>query len=181
MESQKQIHNLLNPEESISPQRGPLLHLSVYEHIVAPLSRKVAIHGRLFGGVNLDLGKSMRESFHFDSYLFLSQKFNLGGFANVGLDDQPIFSGLRYREYPVNNLAALYLGVQYTPIKNLYITPHFSVGMDIQGPNMRDSNLLYGAGIDLDYNSLIGPIKLSFSRSNVLRASRFFFSLGYAF
>lgn len=180
-ESQKQIHNLLNPEESISPQRGPLLHLSVYEHIVAPLSRRVAIHGRLFGGVNLDLGKPMRESFHFDSYLFLSQKFNLGGFANVGLDDQPIFSGLRYREYPVNNLAALYLGVQYTPIKNLYITPHFSVGMDIQGPNMRDSDLLYGAGIDLDYNSLIGPIKLSFSRSNVLRASRFFFSLGYAF
>ena len=180
-ESQKQIHNLLNPEESISPQRGPLLHLSVYEHIVAPLSRRVALHGRLFGGVNLDLGKPWRESFHFDSYLFLSQKFHLGGFANVGLDDQPIFSGLRYREYPVNNLAALYLGVQYAPIKNLYITPHISVGADIQAPNLQDSDLLYGAGIDLDYNSLIGPIKLSFSRSNVLRASRFFFSLGYAF
>ena len=180
-ESQKQIHNLLNPEESISPQRGPLLHLSVYEHLVAPLSRRVALHGRLFGGVNLDLGKPWRESFHFDSYLFLSQKFHLGGFANVGLDDQPIFSGLRYREYPVNNLAALYLGVQYTPIKNLYITPHISVGADVQAPNIQDSDLLYGAGIDLDYDSLIGPIKLSFSRSNVLRTSRFFFSLGYAF
>ena len=180
-ESQKQIYNLLNPKESLSPQQGPLLHLSVYEHIVAPLSQRVALHGRLFGGVNLDLGKPWRDSFHYDSYLFLSQKFNLGGFANLGMDNQTIFSGLRYREYPVNNLAALYLGVQYTPIKDLYVTPHVSVGMDIQAPNVRDSDLLYGAGIDLDYDSLIGPIKLSFTRSNVLRTSRFFFSLGYAF
>lgn len=180
-ESQEQIYNLLNPKESLSPQQGPLLHLSVYEHIVAPLSQRVALHGRLFGGVNLDLGKPWRDSFHYDSYLFLSQKFNLGGFANLGMDNQTIFSGLRYREYPVNNLAALYLGVQYTPLKDLYITPHVSVGMDILGPNVRDSDLLYGAGIDLDYDSLIGPIKLSFTRSNVLRTSRFFFSLGYAF
>ena len=180
-ESQKQIHNILNPEESISPQRGPLLHLSVYEHVVAPLSKRVALHGRLFGGVNLDLGKPWRDSFHYDSYLFLSQKFHLGGFANLGVHNQTIFSGLRYREYPVNNLVALYLGIQYTPIKSLYITPHVSVGMDIQAPNLQDSDLLYGAGIDLDYDSMIGPIKLSFSRSNVLRASRFFFSLGYAF
>lgn len=180
-ESQKQIYNLLNPKESLSPQQGPLLHLSVYEHIVAPLSQRVALHGRLFGGVNLDLGKPWRDSFHYDSYLFLSQKFNLGGFANLGMDNQTIFSGLRYREYPVNNLAALYLGVQYTPVKDLYVTPHVSVGMDIQAPNVRDSDLLYGAGIDLDYDSLIGPIKLSFTRSNVLRTSRFFFSLGYAF
>ena len=180
-ESQKQIHNMLNPEESLSPQQGPLLHLSIYEHVVAPLGRRIALHGRLFGGVNLDLGKPWQESFHYDSYLFLSQKFHLGGFANLGVDNQTIFSGLRYREYPVNNLAALYLGIQYTPIKSLYITPHVSVGVDIQAPNVRNSDLLYGAGIDLDYDSLIGPIKLSFSRSNVLRASRFFFSLGYAF
>lgn len=180
-ESQKQIYNLLNPKESLSPQQGPLLHLSVYEHIVAPLSQRVVLHGRLFGGVNLDFGKPWRDSFHYDSYLFLSQKFNLGGFANLGMDNQTIFSGLRYREYPVNNLAALYLGIQYTPIKDLYITPHVSVGMDLQAPNVRDSDLLYGAGIDLDYDSLIGPIKLSFTRSNVLRTSRFFFSLGYAF
>lgn len=180
-ESQKQIYNLLNPEESLSPQRGPLLHLSVYEHIVAPLSQRVALHGRLFGGINLDLGKPWRDSFHYDSYLFLSQKFPLGGFANLGMDNQTIFSGLRYREYPVNNLAALYLGIQYSPTKSLYITPHASVGMDIQAPNVGDSDLLYGAGIDLDYDSLIGPIKLSFTRSNILRTSRLFFSLGYAF
>lgn len=82
---------------------------------------------------------------------------------------------------PVYTLVALYLGIQYTPIKDLYITPHVSVGMDIQAPSVQDSDLLYGAGIDLDYDSLIEPIKLSFTRSNILCPSRFFLSLGYAF
>lgn len=180
-ESQKQIHALLDPVGSRFPQRGPLLHLSIYEHIVAPLGGRWALHTRFFCGLNLDLKKSWQENMNFDSYLFLSQKFHLGGFANLQADNHTIFSGLRYREYPTSNLASLYMGMQYTPLKDLYITPHASVGLDILSPNPMESDLLLGAGIDIDYDSLIGPIKLSFSRSNVLRTGRFFFSLGYAF
>lgn len=182
-EGMKTIHTLLHPDSSLFPIKGKVLQLSLSEHYVFPLSNRLSLHTHLFYGLNFDLKKSLRDNFHFDSYLFLSQKFYLGGYANFNPDNRLIFSGLRNNAYPVNNIASLYLGLQYHPGKKLFITSSLSVAAELGGihPFTDDSDFLLGYGVDVDYMSLMGPLKFSFSRSTLLRRNRYFISLGYIF
>lgn len=178
-----QIHSILHPDSSLSPLKGQVLQLSLYEHYVKSFSKNLALHTRFFYGLNLDLKKKFSDNFDFDSFLFLNQKFYMGGFSNLNADNTHVFTGLRYNEYPVNNVTSLYVGLQYNPVGRLYVTPSVSMGYDLFSitPFSEESEFLLGYGIDVDYMSLIGPIKVSWTRSNLLNKNRLFISLGYAF
>lgn len=182
-EALSQIHNILHPDSSLSPLKGPILQLSLHEHYVKSFSKKIVLHTRFFYGLNLDLKKKFSDNFYFDSFLFLNQKFYMGGFSNLNTDNTQIFTGLRYNEYPVNNVTSLYMGLQYNPVGRLYVTPSVSMGYDLFSinPFSEESEFLLGYGLDVDYMSFLGPIKVSWTRSNLLNKNRLFISLGYAF
>lgn len=180
---QKAIYQWLSPDSTLYPIKGKVLHLSLYNHYVRSFSKKFSLHARAFYGINIDLKKSFKDNFHFDSYVYLNQKFYMGGYANFNPDNHQIFTGLRSNEYPVNNIASLYLGAQYNPLGRLYVTPSISLGSELGSfnPFTAKSDFIYGYGLDIDYMSLLGPIKLSFNKNNLFTKSRLFFSFGYAF
>lgn len=177
------VYTLLHPDSSFYPIVGDVLQLSVYEHIAIPIAKRFSIHGRFFYGLNIDLGKPFERNFHFDSYLFLNQKFHLGGEANLDPDHQLVFTGLLNNAYPMNNITSLYLGVQYNPYNKMFVTPSLSLACDLTSPVpfTEDCDWIFGYGIDVAYLSLMGPVKVSWSRNILLSKNFIFISLGYIF
>lgn len=177
------VYTLLHPDSSYYPIKGDVLQLSVYEHVVLPLAKRFSIHGRLFYGLNIDLGKPFEQNFHFDSYLFLNQKFHLGGEANLDPNHRLVFTGLLNNAYPMNNITSLYLGVQYNPYNKMFVTPSVSLACDMASPIpfTEDSDWIFGYGIDVAYLSFMGPIKVSWSRNNIMSKNFFIIGLGYMF
>ena len=96
----------------------------------------------------------------------------------------------------------LHLGVQFMPVSNIYLTPHFeaaSVGFgdfsdyiedafsptgdwDDEGENeIMETSAVMSAGLTISYDSFLGPINLDGSWVNGINDFRLFFSLGLFF
>lgn len=182
-EALSQIHQLLNPAESVSPPQGNILQLSLSEQFVQPLLPKVSLRTNLFYGINIDTQKKFSENFFYDNFIYLNQKFYIGGFMNYTPHLDRMFSGLHTNEYPLNNVALATIGLQYNPVSKLYITPSVSLGSVLASLNPFDeyAKFLFGYGIDIDYMTMLGPLKLAISQSALFNKPRVFISLGYAF
>lgn len=178
-----EVYAILHPDSSYYPIKGDVLQLSVYEHVAIPVAKRFSLQGRFFYGLNIDLGKSFEKSFHFDSYLFLNQKFNVGGDANLNPDNRLVFTGLLNNAYPMNNVSLFYLGLQYNPYNKLFVTPSVSLVCELASPIpfYNDLDRTLGYGIDVAYMSLLGPVKVSWSRNTLLSRNFIFISLGYMF
>lgn len=182
------IYNSLHPDSTFFRNRHynheKILRLSLSERWAIPFGKKFSFHGAFFYGLNIKLHGAHKGVLGSDDYLFLNQKFYVGGHADMEQNNNLIFTGLNRNEYPTNNVISLYLALQYTLFKNVYLTPSISVGREIGKSDdlpENNKNLLWGYGIDLNYMSLIGPMKLSICRSGTLLQNRMFISLGYLF
>jgi NTE family protein len=115
-------------------------------------------------------------------YLFLNQKYNLGG-SEYNYDMlSPEFNGLRQKEIPVTSVAKAALSFQYRIMKKLYLTPSISYGKASgEFSPFNESEDIFGYGVNLGYESVIGPISLNISRNDVLDFSRIYFSVGFKF
>lgn len=179
------IYTILHPDSAKNRLSDNVIQFSVSNHNVLPISKKWSLHSHFFYGVNLNLHKSVKESMQEDNYLFLSQKFYTGGYANLNDSEYNIFTGLKPGEYPQNNTSSLYLGLQYNPVEKLYITPSMSVGTTLLSLNpFKHENMdeaFYNYGIDIDYMTFLGPLKLSLARIGLIEKNRIFVSFGYTF
>ena len=181
----KEYYELLNPTSYHTDNyKNPVLQFSIHEYKVLPVSRRISIHGRLFYGLNFRLKNKAFSLINNSEYMFLANKFDLGGYNNYRYENQIPFVGLQVKEFSANNLAAASLSLQCNVWKQLFITPTLSAAaaMDKFHPFYSDveDNILFGAGVDFDYMTRIGPIKLSYSiNSEIIPYS--FFSLGYQF
>ena len=180
------FHSILNPatyRDSLSAY-NPVLQLWASEHAVFPVSRKVSLHLKAFAGINFKVASNNLSALKTDDYMFLSQKFNLGGYDNYTFSNHFPFPGLSVNELKINNIAAITLSMQWSAWKKLYITPKvgyaLSLGDMIQSDSSGNDLLsLWGGSVDVDYLTLIGPVKFSVSFPFV--KPNFFFSLGYQF
>lgn len=174
---QPQLYPILNPENPDYFLPKNLVSFTLNENFAYPLTRRLAAK------VNLFLGSSLG-SYKEDTvpYLFLNQKYNLGGSEyNYDLLN-PEFNGLRQKELPMNSVAKLGVSFQYRIMKRLYLTPSFSYGkVSEEFSPFNDSFEMFGYGINLGYESLIGPINLNISRNNQLDFSRIYLSIGFKF
>ncbi|ASW75856.1 patatin [Chryseobacterium piperi] len=177
---QPELYDYLNPgsEEYYKPKN--LISLTLNENYILPLSKRFAIKANAFLGTSFSpqtLGPSDGAP-----YFFLNQKFNLGG-SEYNFDGMsPEFNGFRQKEIPINSVAKVGLEVQYRIYHKLYLTPsfHYAAVSDELSP-FKSNTKLIGYGLNLGYESLLGPININISRNDVLNLWRAYFSIGFKF
>lgn len=174
---QPQLYPILNPKDSYYSLPENLVSFTVNENFAYPITRRLAVKANLFLGTSF--GPKREDTV---PYLFLNQKYNLGG-SEYNYDVlNPEFNGLRQKELPMNSVAKAGISLQYRIMKKLYITPSFSYGkVSEEFSPFNDSFEMFGYGVNLGYESLLGPINLNISRNNQLDFSRIYFSIGFKF
>lgn len=173
---QPQLYPILNPKDPDYYQPKQLVSFTLNENYAHPITRRLAAKINLFLGANFGSGKDEMP------YLFLNQKYNLGG-SEYNYDLQnPEFNGLRQKELPVTSVAKAGVSFQYRIMKRLYLTPslQYSVVSDDLSPFKNNFNIL-GYGANLGYESLLGPISMNISRNDFLNFWRIYFSVGFKF
>ncbi|PWN62883.1 patatin-like phospholipase family protein [Chryseobacterium viscerum] len=178
LETVQPILNLiLNPETEGYFRPKNLISFTLNENFYHPITRRLTVRANVF------LGASFGEEKEFDiPYLFLNQKYNLGG-SEYNYDLlSPEFNGLRQKELPMTSVAKAAISLQYRIMKKLYLTPSFSYGkVSEELSPFNNSFDMFGYGVNLGYESLIGPISLNVSRNSQLDFSRIYFSVGFKF
>ncbi|MCJ7935818.1 MAG: patatin-like phospholipase family protein [Chryseobacterium sp.] len=173
---QPQLYPILNPEEDYYSKPKNLVSFTLNENFAYPITRRLAAK------VNLFLGTSFGPVKENVPYLFLNQKYNIGGSEyNYDLMN-PEFNGLRQKELPMTSVAKAGLSLQYRVMRRLYLMPSFSYGkVSEEFSPFNDSFDMFGYGLNIGYESLIGPININFSRNNQLDFSRIYLSVGFKF
>ncbi|WES98570.1 patatin-like phospholipase family protein [Chryseobacterium arthrosphaerae] len=171
------LYPILNPEEPYYYQPKNLVAFTLNENFAYPVTRRLAAKVNLFLGTSFGSKKEARVP-----YLFLNQKYNLGG-SEYNYDLlSPEFNGLRQKELPMTSVAKAGISFQYRIMKRLYLTPSFSYGKVSEEYSPFDNSFdMFGYGVNLGYESLLGPISLNISRNNQLDFSRIYFSIGFKF
>ncbi|PRB00886.1 patatin [Chryseobacterium sp. MYb7] len=171
------LNVLLNPETEGYFRPRNLISFTLNENFYHPITNRLTVRANVF------LGASFGKEREYDiPYLFLNQKYNLGGSEYNGDMLNPEFNGLRQKEIPVTSVAKAAISFQYRIMKKLYLTPSVSYGKvsDELSP-FNQSVDIFGYGVNLGYESVIGPISLNISRNDVLDFSRIYFSVGFKF
>ncbi|MBV8326535.1 patatin-like phospholipase family protein [Chryseobacterium sp.] len=174
---QPALYEILNPETEWYFKPKNLVSFTLNENFAYPITRRLAAKVNLFLGASFGSVKDDRIP-----YLFLNEKYNIGGSEyNYDLMN-PEFNGLRQKELPTNSIAKVGMSLQYRIMKRLYLAPSFSYGKisDELSP-FTDSYDMFGYGVNLGYESLIGPININVSRNSQLDFSRIYLSIGFKF
>lgn len=174
---QPQLYPILNPQTPGYFVPKNLVSFTLNENFAYPITRRLAAKANLFLGTSFGSYRDDAEP-----YFFLNQKYNLGGSEyNYDLLN-PEFNGLRQKELPMNSVAKVGVSLQYRIMKRLYLAPSFTYGkVSEELSPFNDSFEMFGYGVNLGYESLIGPINLNISRNNQLDFSRIYFSIGFKF
>lgn len=170
------LYPILNPKEPYYYQPENLVSFTLNENFAYPITR------RLTAKLNLFIGTSFGAEREEYPYLFLNQKYNLGGSEyNYDLLN-PEFNGLRQKELPITSVAKAGVSFQYRIMKRLYFTPSFNYGkISEQLSPFKESYNTIGYGANLGYESLLGPISFNISRNDLINFWRIYFSIGFKF
>ncbi|WP_431609398.1 patatin-like phospholipase family protein [Chryseobacterium sp. 'Rf worker isolate 10'] len=171
------LNVILNPETEGYFRPKNLISFTLNENFYHPITRRLTVKANIFLGASFGSKRDDQVP-----YLFLNQKYNLGG-SEYNYDMlSPEFNGLRQKEIPVTSVAKAALSFQYRIMKKLYLTPSISYGKASgEFSPFNESEDIFGYGVNLGYESVIGPISLNISRNDVLDFSRIYFSVGFKF
>lgn len=170
------IYQILDPNSYGASAPRNTYRFLLNEQFALPLFKNLSLNSNLFYGFNMPVKNS-----NVSNYTYINQQFMPGGYDINQSYDNPYAIGLKSREMPAQNLVSFTAGLQYSPVKNFYITPLLS---QIAGSWKLSGEYDYritGVGIDFGYLSIIGPVKLNFSYSNAIGGWRGFFSFGHKF
>lgn len=171
------LYSILNPEQGYYFKPRNLVSFTLNENFAYPITRRLAAKVNLFLGASFGSVKEDKIP-----YLFLNEKYNIGGSEYNNELMNPEFNGLRQKELPTNSIAKMGVSLQYRVMKRLYIAPSFTYGkISDEFSPFTDSFNMFGYGVNLGYESLIGPININVSRNNQLDFSRIYFSVGFKF
>ncbi|WP_228437593.1 BamA/TamA family outer membrane protein [Chryseobacterium sp. 7] len=171
------LNLILNPKDPYYYEPKNLISFTLNENFYQPITRRLTLKANVFLGASFGAKRDDQVP-----YLFLNQKYNLGG-SEYNYDLlSPEFNGLRQKELPMTSVAKASVAFQYRIMKKLYLTPSFSYGkVSEELSPFNNSFDMFGYGINLGYESLIGPISINLSRNSQLDFSRIYFSVGFKF
>ncbi|SMO39335.1 NTE family protein [Chryseobacterium rhizoplanae] len=171
------LYLILNPKDSYYYEPKNLISFTLNENFFYPITRRLTVKANVFLGASFGSKRGDQVP-----YLFLNQKYNLGGSEYNNDLLSPEFNGLRQKELPMTSVAKTAISLQYRIMKKLYLTPSFSYGkVSEELSPFNNSFDMFGYGVNLGYESLIGPISINVSRNNQLDFSRIYFSVGFKF
>lgn len=123
--------------------------------------------------------------------------YYLGGVLERPRKDDHPFGGLREAELIASQFMMLNLGIQFNPLKSVYLTPHLNFGTvgydnfsnfikDAFSPsgswsNENETSGIFSIGITSSYKSFLGPVDLDVSWINDINKIRVFLGVGYQF
>lgn len=182
---QPALYNYLNPADLYYYIPKNLLSLAINENFVLPVTKNISIKANAFLGTHFSSKNTDPniDGIEKTPYLFLNQKYNLGGSEYNFSGINPEFNGLRQKEAPTNSFAKLGLEIQYNLYKNLYLTPSFHYGRagNELSPFTKEATNIYGYGLNLGYESILGPININVSKNDAINFWRVYFSIGFKF
>lgn len=144
-----------------------------------PLSQNIQFLPSLASGISLGIDQEFK-NFH---------EFFVGGFQNLRFNDTP-FWGLNYGEVTTPNFLKLGVGFQFIPLKKIYLRAGanylaYSDYVPLDDSDFADrvfqDESLFGYGLDLSYQSIVGPITVGVSSNSSDSKLRGYFSLGFSF
>lgn len=131
------------------------------------------------------------------SYFGHSGLYSLGGTVTQPRKDTFTFSGLHEDEVTVSQMMRVKVAAQINPFSKFFFTPHInlaSVGFedfdsyikdaftpDGSWSDAQETSLLFSTGINVGYNSFLGPINFDISYVNDVDKVRVFFNIGILF
>ncbi|QNK63007.1 patatin-like phospholipase family protein [Pedobacter sp. PAMC26386] len=182
-EAGQAIYNYLNPTPDQIP--GNVLRFFLNETFIQPINRRISVRTNVFWGFNLT-GKNKKETS--ETYVYLNNRFQVGGTDDRQNPAQPGFIGLRKGELAGVNISAFNLSVQYNFIDKLYLAPQVSIVSNNANANpfqgISSDQLAWGYGVKIGYLSIIGPINFSLGKtSNIFERDplRAYLSIGHKF
>lgn len=111
-----------------------------------------------------------------------SHLFYLGGLYTYNRELIP-FPGLHFMEVSGRNALVAHFGLQYEPFSSIFVILRGNAGKaaDVFKDLFKGKDMLYGYGLTLGYNSIIGPIEFSLMRGGVKNKFIFYVNIGYRF
>ncbi len=150
------------------------LRLSMKMQHSVPISRYISLTGQIRGGFT---NKNSIPIFY---------NFMLGGISRETRNIIP-FIGARLLEYTNSNYISSLFSFQYEPIHNKFIIIKGNVGYlasdfnDFFKMSINDKNFIYGYGLTLGMNSLMGPLSLTFMTKDNPKNILTYINIGYNF
>lgn len=133
----------------------PGLFLKGNATVAKPLTKHLSFK------TNVNIGLSLADSVP-ETYLFRA-----GGITTYYINNAVSFVGQRLLEYSGKNSLILGFNLQYEIFRNSFIGMQTNIGRFANKPNqlIYEKIIISGYGISYGYNSLIGPIELTFMSS----------------
>lgn len=150
------------------------------------LSDKFVIRPGLYWGYTLIKSEPSVSPYADDVEGNISPVQHLFGFggqtSNNYVDNHIPFAGLRFIERLGIYAGKFSLNLQYNYYPKLYITLMGDVGFNEFIRNeIKYDNLLVGGGVEVGYDSFIGPVRLALLKSNISALPMVSFNIGYWF
>lgn len=178
---QPALYEYLNPSDSYYFRPKNMISLVVNENFVFPVTKKLSVKANAFLGTFFS-SRNQGENQDQIPYLFFNQKYNLGGSEYNFSGLNPEFNGFRQKELLINSFAKVGLDVQYKVYKHLYLTPSFHYGrVSDELSSFKNGDDILGYGLNLGYESILGPININVSKNDAINFWRVYFSIGFKF
>ncbi|WP_225443946.1 patatin-like phospholipase family protein [Echinicola arenosa] len=172
--------NLLDQTVDLFTPNG---YVSVYLNYVKyfPISHKFQVAPTFAAGITLS---EQEEGFIFN-------EFSIGGYQRVQFNDTPSW-GLNYRELSTPNFAKLGILGQFVPTNNIYMrfggnivahNPHVPINQinKLDFSNITEERFIFGYGMDVSYDSFLGPITGGIGSNAKDGTLRYYLSIGFSF
>ena len=165
------------------------------------IEQRIPLKKNISGVIQVSSGFTFYDAIQSDEVSALNVGYGVNYFIGGNLErprkDDYVFKGLRETELVVTQFMMLSLGIQFNPIRKIYLTPHInfaSIGFDNFDKYMEDAfspngkwseetetSGVISAGATASYKSFLGPIDLDVSWVNDINKFRVFFGFGYQF
>ncbi|UZD22756.1 patatin-like phospholipase family protein [Algoriphagus halophytocola] len=143
------------------------------------ISSKLQIRPELAAGLTLSSEESDK----------VFSDFFVGGYQNVRFNDTQ-FWGLNYAEVQTPNFIKFGAGIQYIPLNKIYLRAGanllgYSDQVSFTDPEffnkIYQQDSYFGYGLDISYQSILGPISAGIGGNNKDKALRSYISIGFSF
>ena len=150
---------------------GNYARVTAHYFNVSPINQRWALVSRLQAGVNFSNKQSLFNEFY-------------AGGMNPTFRNQVMFTGLQEGEISSESMAVAQAGLRFKPFGSLYVTAQGSaMAYDfVKKSSMpENSKWLFGGGVTLAYDLLIGPIEFTLMFTNRTQGMRSYFNFGFPF
>lgn len=190
--------NINYSQDSLSDQSGAINNFTKLD---LKWDQRLHFTSKITGIIKASTGFTFIDNVKNDelSYMDIGNAANyfIGGNLIRPRKDENMFPGIPDGELVVTQFMMINLGLQISPISNVYLTPHFnmaSVGYsnfndyigeafspDGKWSEEFDTSGILSAGLLASYKSILGPVDLDVSWVNDTNKVRVFLGIGYQF